>query len=460
MNITVVGAGYVGLVTGTCLAELGNEIMCVDIDKEKIAKLKKGISPIFEPGLEELIKRNIKGKRLFFEVSLNKALKNSAIVFIAVGTPSKKNGEVDLRYVEAVAKEIGKNMDHYLIVVNKSTVPIGTGDFVSKIIGKYYKSSFDVVSNPEFLREGSAVLDFMNPDRIVIGYDPGSKKPVSIMQKLYKPLNCKIIFTDLKSAEMIKYASNAFLGTHISFINTIANICEKVGADIESVSEGMRLDKRIGKNAFLDAGLGYGGSCFPKDIKALINIGKKNGVKFGILEMAEKVNEMQKISIVEKLKKVYPSLKKRKIAVWGLAFKPQTDDMREAPSIPVIQTLQKGGATIHAFDPVALKNAKKVLKNVKYFDIPFDAAKGCDALLIITKWPEFKQIDKIMLRSKMKNPVIVDGRNTYDMKEMEELGFVYLSVGREAVFGKTMERGQRGLRHSGKSKFSGSKISK
>lgn len=454
MNITIVGAGYVGLVTGTCLAELGNEVTCVDIDKEKITKLKKGVSPIFEPGLEELIKRNIKEKRLSFETNLKEVLKTTAIVFIAVGTPSKKNGEVDLRYVKTCAKEIGKNMADYLIIVNKSTVPIGTSDFVSRIIKKYYKGDFDVVSNPEFLREGSAVSDFMHPDRVVIGCDPASRKPVEIMQKLYKPLNCKIIFTDIKSAEMIKYASNAFLGTNISFINTIANICEKVGANVESVSEGMRLDKRIGKNAFLDAGLGYGGSCFPKDIKALINIGKKNGIKFEILEKVEKVNEMQKISVVEKLKKVYPSLKKRKIAVWGLAFKPQTDDMRDASSIPIIQALQKRGAAVHAFDPVATANAKKILKNVKYFDIPFDAAKDCDALLIITEWPEFKQIDKVMLHRLMKSPVIIDGRNIYDVKEMLELGFVYLSVGREAVFGKTMERGQRALRNNLKTRIS------
>lgn len=428
MNIVAIGTGYVGLVTATCFAELGNTVTGVDINEEKIAKLKQGILPIYEPGLEEMVKRNMNAHRLTFTTTLASAMEHAEVIFIAVGTPPKENGEADLQYVVAAAEEIGKNLKNYAVIVNKSTVPIGTGNFVAGIIKKHGKGEFDVVSNPEFLREGVAIEDFMKPDRVVIGN--GSDRAEKIMRELYKPLNCPVLNTNLETAEMIKYASNSLLATEISFINSVANLCEKVGADVTKVAEGMRLDKRIGKNAFLDAGVGYGGSCFPKDVKALIEISRAHSVPFTILEEVDRANDIQKKSVVPKLQSLIPELKGAKIAIWGLAFKPQTDDMREAPSIPIIEELQRAGAIISAFDPVAQEEAKKHLKNVSFAATPYDAIENADGLIIVTEWKEFLQIDKDNVKRLMKAPNIIDGRNIYDPNEMKELGFHYISMGR------------------------------
>ncbi len=428
MKITVVGTGYVGLVTAACFADLGNQVIGIDIDKKKIDNLKKGVIPIYEPGLSEIVKKNIKNKNISFDTNLPKAVKKTDIIFIAVGTPPKENGEADLIYVQKAAEQIAKAMNDYKIVINKSTVPIGTGDMVKNIIKKYYKGEFDVVSNPEFLKEGTAVEDFTKPDRVVIGN--ASTKAKNIMGKLYKPLNAPILFTDIKTAEMIKYASNSMLATEISFINSIANICEKVGANVEKVAEGMRLDKRFGKYAFFSAGAGYGGSCFPKDVKALIQIARRHDYHFTILEKVEEVNYKQREIITNKILNLVGNPKNKLISVWGLAFKANTDDMREAPSIDIINSLQKLGAKIYAFDPVAQEQAKKMLKNVKYFNSPFDAAKNADALLICTPWNEFLEIDKKQLKKIMKKPVVVDARNIYDPEEMKKNGFKYVSVGR------------------------------
>jgi len=430
MKIAVVGTGYVGLVTGTCLANLGNDVCCVDIDEQKIANLQQGIIPIYEPGLDDLVKRNTQLGRLSFNTNLSKILLGTEIVFIAVGTPPKENGEADLQYVEAVAHEIGKNLDHYVVVVNKSTVPIGTGDLVTNIIKQYYTGEFDVVSNPEFLREGSALSDFTEPDRVVIGCDRKSQA-VSLMEKLYEPLNCPILITDLKSAEMIKYASNAFLATSISFINSVANICEKVGADVKKVSQGMRLDKRIGKNAFLQAGCGYGGSCFPKDVQSLINIGRLNAEPFGILEQVEATNFQMKNKLFRKLLKHYSDLNGKKIAIWGLAFKPNTDDIRYAPALTLIENLLNSGAKINAFDPVAQENFKQVFPEIIYCEDAYRAVRDIDVLMIVTDWNEFKQVDKNKIKELMRGNLVVDGRNIYDHDEMRELGFKYECIGKK-----------------------------
>lgn len=428
MKIAVIGTGYVGLVTAACLADLGNQVIGIDIDKEKVSKLQKGIIPIYEPGLEEIVKRNLAEKRISFDSKIGPAIKKSQIIFIAVGTPPRKDGQADLTYIETAAEQIAKNMNGYKIIVNKSTVPIGTGDMVANIIKKYYQGKFEVVSNPEFLREGSAISDFTKPDRVVIGN--ANIKVKNIMEKLYQPLGAPILFTDIKTAEMIKYASNSMLATQISFINSIANICERVGANIELVAKGMKLDKRIGKNAFLWAGAGYGGSCFPKDVQAMIQIARRHDYHFTILEKVEEVNKNQRQIIVDKTLKLLGNPKRKMIAVWGLAFKPNTDDIREAPSIDIIKSLQKLGAKIQAFDIVAEEQAKKIFKNVRYFKTPFNAAKNADILVIITEWNEFREIDKIKLKKIMKNAKIVDGRNIYDPKEMKKLGFEYVSVGR------------------------------
>lgn len=432
MKITVIGTGYVGLTLGTCLAELGNDIICVDIDKEKIEKLKKNISPIYEPGIEELLKRNQKVGRLKFITDIKKGIQESDVIFLAVGTPSKQNGAVDLSYVKVAAKSIGEHINGYKVIINKSTVPVGSADLVKNTIKKHQKDKieFDVVSNPEFLREGSAVKDFMNPDRVIIGTDNGKAKDIVI--SIYKPLERPgkpILVTDVKSAEMIKYASNAFLATKISFINEIANLCEKVGADVKKVAQGMGLDQRIGPR-FLQSGVGYGGSCFPKDVKALIHTGRENNVTFEILEAVDNVNERQKISLIPKIKLTLGNLKDKKIAVWGLSFKPKTDDMREAPSIAIITQLQQFGAKIRVFDPVAQKEAKKLLKDVEYAKDPYDAIKDCDALVIVTEWDEFRELDKHKIKTLLKKPNIFDGRNIYEPEEMKKLGFNYFGVGR------------------------------
>jgi len=432
MKITVIGTGYVGLVAGTCLASLGNDVICLDIDQEKIDKLNNGILPIYEPGLDDLVKRNKKEGRLTFTTDKEKAIKDSQVIFIAVGTPMGENHEADLRFVKAVAKDIGTYMEDYKVVVDKSTVPVGTADMVKKIIKENQKNPIevDVVSNPEFLKEGAALKDFQNPDRVVIGSD--SEKAKEIMDKIYGAvarIGRPIVHTDIKSAELIKYASNSMLATRISFMNELSHLAEKVGADIKKVAQGMGLDSRIGPK-FLQAGVGYGGSCFPKDVQALIQTMKQNNCDASILESVEEVNKKQKLSLIPKIQKLVPDLNGKTIAVWGLAFKPRTDDIREAPALFLIDELQKLGAKIKAFDPVAEENAKKTLKDIEYAQNPYNAIEGADALVICTEWDEFRDLDKEKIRSLLNNPNIIDGRNIYDPKEMKEAGFNYIGVGR------------------------------
>ena len=432
MKISCMGCGYVGLVAGTCLADMGNEVICFDIDKGKINKLEKGIIPIYEPGLKDMFERNIKEKRLHFSNGIKTAIKESNVIFITVGTPPGKNHEADLFAVESVAEQIGRNMNTYKVIVNKSTVPVGTAELVKNIIkrnqtGEY---EFDVVSNPEFLREGEAVKDFTNPDRIVIGTD--SERAKKIMVSIYRGIartDKPVFITDIKSAEMIKYASNAMLATRISFMNEIAQLCEKVGADVKSVAKGVGLDNRIGPR-FLQAGMGYGGSCFPKDVKALAELMKRNKVKGKILSAVNWVNENQRNFILSKIKRLLPHLKGKTIAIWGLAFKPKTDDIREAPSIAIIMELQGLGAKIRAFDPEARINAKKVLKDVTFCNDPYSTVKGCDALVIATEWNEFRVLDMDKIKRLLKQPNIIDGRNIYEPEEMRSSGFNYIGIGR------------------------------
>lgn len=428
-KISVVGTGYVGLVTGTCLAEIGHKVICVDIDKQKIENLKKGIIPIYEPGLEELVVKNYKNKNLDFTTDIDKAVKETEVIFIAVGTPTAADGSINLEYVKKVAEEIGKSMDGYRVIVNKSTVPIGTGDLVTRIISTYFKGEFEVVSNPEFLREGCAVDDFMKPDRIVIGN--GEDKAKEIMVELYSPLPGERVLTNVKTAEMIKYASNAYLATSISFINSIANICEKVGADVTEVARGMRLDKRIGKYAFLDAGPGYGGSCFPKDVKGMIQIASENNISFNILEAVEDTNEAQKMSLLPKIQKLIgEDLHSKKITIWGLAFKAETDDIREAPALTLIKQLQDRDADILIYDPIARQQGKKQDPTLVFADDLYESVKNAECLVIITEWKQFKQVDLQKVKSLLKSPNVVDGRNIYKVEEMKKLGFNYISVGR------------------------------
>jgi UDPglucose 6-dehydrogenase len=426
------GCGYVGLVAGTCLADMGNEIICFDIDKGKINKLEKGIIPIYEPGLKDMFERNIKEKRLHFSNGIKTAIKESNVIFITVGTPPGKNHEADLFAVKSVAEQIGRNMNTYKVIVNKSTVPVGTAELVKNIIkrnqtGEY---EFDVISNPEFLREGAAVKDFTNPDRIVIGTD--SERAKKIMVSIYRGIartDKPVFITDIKSAEMIKYASNAMLATRISFMNEIAQLCEKVGADVKSVAKGVGLDNRIGPR-FLQAGMGYGGSCFPKDVKAQSDLMKQNKVKNKLLSAVNTINEDQRKFVFQKIKKLISPLKGKSIAIWGLAFKPKTDDIREATSIDIIRELQRSGAKVRAFDPVAKINAKKVLKGVTFCSDPYSTVKGCDALLVATEWNEFRTLDFEHVKRLLKQPNIIDGRNIYEPDEMRKAGFNYLGVGR------------------------------
>ncbi len=429
MKISIIGVGYVGLATATVFAELGNDVMGADIDKTKIEKLNQGIMPIFEPGLKELIERNTKEKRLKFTHNNKEAIEHGEIIFICVGTPPKANGETDLKYIEKVALEIANTISSYKIIVHKSTVPVETGERVREIIKKNIVNSvnFDVVSNPEFLREGSAIKDTMEPDRIVIGTN--SEKAKDIMKNLYEPLNAQILFTDIKSAELIKHASNAFLATKISFINAISKICELSVADVEKVAEGMGYDKRIGRD-FLNAGIGYGGFCFPKDVQAFIKIAEKYGYDFKLLKATEDINESQKKHFVEKIKNSLKEIKDKKIGILGLAFKPNTDDMRFAPSIYIIKELQKEEAKIKAYDPEATEKSKQIFNNIEYCKDPYEVAKDSDALLILTEWNEFKELDLEKIKSLMKNSLIIDGRNIYNPEEMKKLGFRYISIGR------------------------------
>jgi len=429
-NICVIGIGYVGLVTGACLADLGNRVVCLNTNKKKSDNLKKGILPIYEPGLEEIVHRNYAAARLDFTTFYDKAIAGVDFVFIAVGTPSGTEGEADLSYVEAAAKGIAKSMTGPLIIVNKSTVPIGTGDLVADVVRSSMSDDdmeFAVVSNPEFLREGSAVHDFLNPDRVVLGStDQAAAEKVA---ELYRPLGCPILITDLRTAEMIKYASNAFLATRISLINEIASICEALGADVKEVARGMGMDKRIGPT-YLEAGVGWGGSCFPKDVKALRYMASVHGCHPQLLKAVMEINHDQRIRVVQKLREILGTLQGKAIGILGLSFKPNTDDMREAPSIEIIHLLQNERAQVRAYDPAAMENAKRILKDVTYCTSPYEVAEGSDALIVVTEWNEFKQLDMARIRASMRQPVLLDGRNIYDPERMKGLGFVYRGVGR------------------------------
>lgn len=428
-NIAVIGTGYVGLVTGTCFADLGNKVTCIDIDEHKIQTLRAGGVPIYEPGLEEVIRRNVAAGRLFFTTSYAEGLRDAEFVFIAVGTPSGVDGEADLQYVRMAAETIAQTMDHPLIIINKSTVPVGTGDWVADIMRKHQPTPVDfaVVSCPEFLREGSALADFMNPDRVVLGsLDRDAAEKVA---QLHLPLRAPIVLTDLRTAEMIKYASNAFLATRISFINEIANICEKLGADVKEVAAGMGYDKRIGR-AFLDAGVGYGGSCFPKDVKALEYMGLLHGAHPALLRAVMEINRDQRRLIVQKLRELLGTLRGKRIGLLGLAFKPNTDDMRDAPSVEVAHMLIREGAAVQGYDPVAMPVAERVMPEVKLAKSPYEAAEDVDALVLLTEWNEFKHLDLARIRAAMRTPVMVDGRNVYEPEAMWEAGFVYRGIGR------------------------------
>ncbi len=428
-NICVVGIGYVGLVTGTCLADLGHRVICLNTNREKAENLKKGILPIFEPGLEELVHRNYQAGRLVFTTEYEEAVAGAEFVFIAVGTPSGKEGEADLSHVEAAAEGIAKAMTGPTIIVNKSTVPIGSGDFVASVVKKHGNSNhkFAVVSNPEFLREGSGVYDFLNPDRVVLG--ASERWAAEKAAELYSPFKCPIIVTDLRTAEMIKYASNAFLATRISFINEMASVCEKLGADVKQVALGMGYDKRIG-HAFLDAGVGWGGSCFPKDVKALEHMAAMQGCHPQLLRAVMEINKDQRRRLVQKVRDALGTLEGKTIGVLGLSFKPNTDDMREAPSVEVIHLLQHEGARVKAYDPAAMNVARKYLFKIEYCSDPYEVASGSDALVVMTEWNEFKSLSLSRIKSLLRNPIVVDGRNMYDPEEMRSTGFVYECVGR------------------------------
>ncbi len=428
-QICVIGVGYVGLVTGACFADLGNRVIALDVNEKRIEGLKQGVMPIYEPGLKELVERNVRAGRLFFTTSYAEALKGTGYVFIAVGTPSGVNGEADMQYVAAAARSIAENMTAPLIIVNKSTVPVGTGDWVADIVRSAQPRPlpFSVVSCPEFLREGTAIADFMNPHRTVLG--SLDRQAAEKVAQLHLPLNAPILITDLRTAEMIKYASNAFLATKISFINEIADICEALGADVREVAKGMGYDKRIGP-AMLEAGLGWGGSCFPKDVKALAYMAEEKGVPPSILKTVMATNYERRRMAVRKVDAMLGGLNGKVIGLLGLAFKPNTDDMREAPSIDIAHGLIAGGARLRAYDPVAMENARALLPAVDMFDDPYVMAKGCDALIVVTEWNEFKQLDLKKLKRQMRTPVLFDGRNVYDPVEMRKLGFVYQGVGR------------------------------
>lgn len=436
MKIAVVGTGYVGLVTGTCFAEVGIDVTCIDIDLKKIENLKKGILPIYEPGLEELVTRNVEAGRLKFSTSLAESIKGCDVAFIAVGTPPGEDGSADLKYVIGVANEIGENISDYIVVVTKSTVPVGTAVKVNAAVQAALSKrnsdiEFDVASNPEFLKEGAAVDDFLKPDRIVVGIK--SKRAEEIMRKLYKPFLLNghpIIFMDIPSAEMTKYAANAMLATKISFMNDIANLCEIMGADVNLVRKGIGSDPRIG-NKFIYPGIGYGGSCFPKDVKALIKTAQENGHNMRILQAVEDVNEDQKNVLFNKVSQHFNgSLKGKTFAMWGLSFKPKTDDMREAPSLVIIENLLKAGANVKAFDPVAMHEAKKMIgEQITYCKDQYDTLIDADALLIATEWPEFRSPNFNVISKLMKTKTIFDGRNIYDIEEMKELGYTYYCIG-------------------------------
>ncbi|MBU3813320.1 MAG: UDP-glucose/GDP-mannose dehydrogenase family protein [Candidatus Bacteroides intestinipullorum] len=437
MKIAIVGTGYVGLVTGTCFAEIGVNVICVDTNVEKIEALKKGVIPIYENGLEEMIVRNVKAGRLHFTTSLEECLNEVDVVFSAVGTPPDEDGSADLSYVLQVAHTIGQNLKKYVLVVTKSTVPVGTADKVRTVIREELNRRgldipFDVASNPEFLKEGNAINDFMSPDRVVVGVD--SERAKKIMSKLYKPFllnNFRVIFMDIPSAEMTKYAANSMLATRISFMNDIANLCELVGADVNMVRSGIGSDTRIGRK-FLYPGIGYGGSCFPKDVKALIKTAETNGYEMRVLRAVEAVNEYQKGVLFDKLQRLMgDGLQGKTIALWGLSFKPETDDMREAPSLVLIDKLLKAGCTVRAYDPVAMDECRRRMGDAIYYakDL-YDATLDADALLLLTEWKEFRLPSWAVIKKSMRHPIVLDGRNIYDRSEMEELGFTYHCIGK------------------------------
>lgn len=437
MNVAIVGTGYVGLVSGTCFAEMGVEVTCVDVDKQKIDNLKNGIIPIYEQGLEPMVHRNVKEGRLHFTTDLSAVINNMDLVFSAVGTPPDEDGSADLKYVIDVAKQFGKSITKYNVLVTKSTVPVGTSKIIKQVIQDELRKrnidiAFDVASNPEFLKEGAAIKDFMSPDRVVVGVD--SERCKNLMTKLYRPFllnNFRVIFTDIPSAEMIKYASNSMLATRISFMNDIANLCEKVGADVNMVRKGIGSDTRIGSK-FLYPGCGYGGSCFPKDVKALIKTAEKYGYDMRVLRAVEEVNKYQKTVPYRKLKTYYgESLKGKTISIWGLSFKPETDDMREATSLVVINLLLNNNCKINVYDPVAINECKRRIGDkVTYFSDMYEALNNTDALLLLTEWKQFRLPDWGTVKTKMNTPLIIDGRNIYDAKEMSSNGFIYYSIGK------------------------------
>ncbi len=429
MKLTIIGTGYVGLVTGTCFAEVGHRVICVDNDPAKVKLLQHGGIPIFEPGLEPLVKENVAARRLTFTTSTPEAVEQSDVVFIAVPTPPLPDGAVDLSFIEKVAREIAGSMNSYKIVVDKSTVPVRTGDKVAETIKRYCKArvDFDVVSNPEFLREGFAVEDLMKPDRIVVGVK--SQRPVPALKEIYAPFKAPVIVTDINSAELIKHASNSFLALKISYINAISVLCEATGANVQEVANGMGMDDRIGRR-FLDASLGFGGSCFPKDLSAFIQIAQQVGYDFGLLKEVQKINTEQMNRFLKKILETLWVLKDKKIGVLGLAFKQNTDDIRMSPAIDLCQRLQKEGAILRVYDPKAMDKAKAVLKDATFVDDMNAVAEGCDALVIATEWAEFKKLDLERARKALSHPILFDGRNLFDPKEMEELGFIYKSIGR------------------------------
>ncbi|MDD4202305.1 MAG: UDP-glucose/GDP-mannose dehydrogenase family protein [Candidatus Omnitrophica bacterium] len=430
MNISIIGSGYVGLVSGTCFADLGNNVICADNNKEKISSLKDGIVTMYEPGLEELIKKNTKRGTLKFTTSTKEAVEKSEIIFICVNTPPKNNGQADLIYVEKVCEDIAKYMNGYKLIVEKSTVPVNTAQRVNDVINSFRKkgAEFDIASNPEFLREGSAINDLMHPDRVVVGVN--SKKAEKLLKDLYEPLKTKILVTNISGAELIKHASNSFLAMKISFINAVANICERVGADIEEVAAGIGSDKRIGP-AFLSAGIGYGGSCFPKDVQAFTYIAEELGYDFGLLKEVEKINEQQKEIVVKKCEELLWNLLDKKIGILGLAFKPDTDDIRCAPALHIIKRLQEAGCKIKAYDPKAMDNVSKTTKGITFCKDAYAVAKDVDCLLVLTEWNDFKELDLTKIKNIMRQPILIDGRNMYDPKKMKKLGFKYACIGRK-----------------------------
>ncbi|RJQ24045.1 MAG: UDP-glucose/GDP-mannose dehydrogenase family protein [Nitrospiraceae bacterium] len=432
MNIAVIGSGYVGLITGACFAEFGIHVTCVDNDEKKIQSMKKGVVPFYEPGLEELLQRNLKAGRLNFTTDIADAVDNSLVIFIAVGTPPRGDGSAEMKYVENVARDIARHIKSYKVIVTKSTVPVGTGEKIRKIISRNLKESvdFDVVSNPEFLREGAGIEDFMRPNRVVIG--ASSAQAVAIMKDLYRPLyliETPIVITDVKTAELIKYASNAFLATKISYINEIANLCENVGADVQVVAKGMGLDRRIGPK-FLHAGPGYGGSCFPKDTLALLQIGKENSVDMGIIEAVIKANENQKAKAADKIIGALGKAKGKTVCILGLSFKPNTNDLRDAPSLYIITKLLKAGAKVRAYDPVAVDDAQKILPKITYCKDVYEAAKGSDAVVIVTEWNQFRNLDLLRIKKLVHGELFFDLRNIYEADRVRKMGFQYYSIGR------------------------------